>query len=74
LTQREFGRLPEGRAVHEYTLDNGRGLRLSSINTGTVALELSLVSDDGDEGYPGRMSGMYPNGSRLLARGCQSGS
>jgi len=33
---REFGRLPDGRVVHEYTLDNGAGLTLSAINLGGI--------------------------------------
>jgi hypothetical protein len=32
ITAREYGRMPDGRPVTEYTLDNGRGLRLSAIN------------------------------------------
>lgn len=36
VTVRPFGRLPDGRAVDEYTLDNGRGLRLRAINWGGI--------------------------------------
>jgi aldose 1-epimerase len=37
---REFGHLPDGRAVHEYTLDNGRGLVLRAINFGGIVTAL----------------------------------
>ena len=33
---RPYGRLPDGRTVHEYTLANGRGLVLRSINLGGI--------------------------------------
>lgn len=37
---RLFGHLPDGRVVHEYTLDNGRGLTLKAINYGAVVTAL----------------------------------
>ena len=36
ITCREFGCLTDGRAVHEYTLDNGVGLSLNVINLGGI--------------------------------------
>jgi aldose 1-epimerase len=47
---REFGRLPDGRAVHEYTLDNGRGLSLSAINFGGIVTALHCPDRDGRTG------------------------
>ena len=32
----EYGRLPDGRVVDEYTLDNGRGLTLKAITLGGI--------------------------------------
>jgi aldose 1-epimerase len=43
LTTRLFGTLPDGRAVHEYTLDNGRGLRLSAINYGGIVTAIECL-------------------------------
>ncbi|EHR72178.1 galactose mutarotase-like enzyme [Burkholderiales bacterium JOSHI_001] len=40
LSTRPYGRLPDGRAVFEYTLDNGRGLVLRAINLGGIVTEL----------------------------------
>ena len=37
---RLFGYLPDGRAVHEHTLDNGRGLVLRAINFGGIVTAL----------------------------------
>jgi len=37
---RLFGHLPDGRAVHEHTLDNGRGLVLRAINFGGIVTAL----------------------------------
>ncbi|MEP6791733.1 MAG: aldose epimerase family protein [Ramlibacter sp.] len=36
ITHREFGRLPNGQAVDEYTLTNADGLSLSAINLGGI--------------------------------------
>ncbi len=47
LTERALGRLPDGRAVTEYTLDNGRGLRLSAINLGGIVTALHAPDRDG---------------------------
>ncbi len=44
---REFGQLPDGRAVHEYTLDNGHGLSLSAINFGGIVTALRCPDRDG---------------------------
>jgi aldose 1-epimerase len=40
LRQRPFGSLPDGREVVETTLDNGRGLALSTINLGGIVTAL----------------------------------
>lgn len=37
---RPYGHLPDGRAVFEYTLDNGRGLSLRAINLGGIVTAL----------------------------------
>jgi len=42
-----FGKLPDGRAVHEYTLANGRGLTLRAINYGGIVTELCCPGRDG---------------------------
>lgn len=47
ITSREFGRMPDGRAVTEYTLDNGRGLSLSAINLGGIVTALHVPDRDG---------------------------
>ena len=44
---RSFGHLPDGREVHEYTLDNGRGLRLRAINFGGIVTALECPDRDG---------------------------
>ena len=36
MERRDYGLLPDGRAVHEYTLDNGRGLKLTAITLGGI--------------------------------------
>jgi aldose 1-epimerase len=36
----EYGRLPDGRVVHEYTLSNGRGLTLTAITLGGIVTGL----------------------------------
>jgi aldose 1-epimerase len=40
VTQREYGRLPDGRVVHEYRLDNGRGLVLTALDWGGIVTGL----------------------------------
>lgn len=42
ITRHEFGRLPDGRAVDEYTLDNGAGLTLSAINLGGIVTAIRV--------------------------------
>jgi aldose 1-epimerase len=37
---RDYGRLPDGRAVHEYRLDNGRGLVLTALDWGGIVTGL----------------------------------
>ena len=44
---RLFGHLPDGRAVHEHTLDNGRGLVLRAINLGGIVTALRCLDRDG---------------------------
>jgi len=40
VASRVFGQLPDGRTVHEHTLDNGRGLTLRAINLGGIVTAL----------------------------------
>ncbi|MGJ7525356.1 aldose epimerase family protein [Variovorax sp. GB1P17] len=47
ITSREYGRMPDGRAVTEYTLDNGRGLSLSAINRGGIVTALRVPDRQG---------------------------
>ncbi len=42
ITQREFGRLPDGRAVQAFTLDNGAGMTLSAINLGGIVTSICV--------------------------------
>jgi aldose 1-epimerase len=44
---RPYGELPDGRAVHEYTLANGRGLLLRAINYGGIVTALHCPDRDG---------------------------
>ena len=44
---RPFGHLPEGRAVFEHTLDNGRGLSLRAINLGGIVTALHCPDREG---------------------------
>jgi aldose 1-epimerase len=44
---RSFGCLPDGREVHEHTLDNGRGLSLRVINLGGIVTALHCPDRDG---------------------------
>ena len=44
---RPFGTLPDGRAVFEHTLDNGRGLTLRTINLGGIVTALHCPDRDG---------------------------
>ncbi|MFG6486891.1 aldose epimerase family protein [Roseateles sp. BYS78W] len=42
ITARDYGRLPDGRAVHEYRLDNGHGLVLTALDWGGIVTGLWL--------------------------------
>ena len=42
ITRREFGQMPDGRPVHEYTLDNGAGMTLSAINFGGIVTSIRV--------------------------------
>ncbi len=42
ITARDYGRLPDGRAVREYRLDNGRGLVLTALDWGGIVTGLWL--------------------------------
>ena len=44
---RPYGQLPDGRAVFEHTLDNGRGLTLRAINYGGIVTALHCPDRDG---------------------------
>jgi len=44
---RPYGHLPDGRAVFEHTLDNGRGLVLRAINYGGIVTALECPDRDG---------------------------
>ncbi|CAN5305243.1 galactose mutarotase [soil metagenome] len=47
ITRRPFGHLPDGRAVDEYTLDNGRGLSLRAIEFGGIVTALHCPDRQG---------------------------
>ncbi|SEJ02255.1 MULTISPECIES: aldose epimerase family protein [unclassified Variovorax] len=47
ITAREYGHMPDGRPVTEYTLDNGRGLSLSAINLGGIVTALRVPDRHG---------------------------
>lgn len=47
LSTRPYGAMPDGRAVTEYTLDNGLGLRLSAINVGGIVTALHVPDRQG---------------------------
>jgi len=49
-TRREYGRLADGRLVHEYTLDNGAGLSLGAINLGGIVTSLRAPDRHGASG------------------------
>lgn len=42
ITAREYGRLPDGRLVHEYRLDNGQGQVLTALDWGGIVTGLWL--------------------------------
>jgi len=47
IATRLYGHLPDGRAVHEYTLTNGRGLLLRAINLGGIVTALECPDREG---------------------------
>ncbi|MFN3302857.1 MAG: aldose epimerase family protein [Roseateles sp.] len=47
ITARGYGRLPDGREVHEYRLDNGRGLVLTALDFGGIVTGLHLPDASG---------------------------
>lgn len=47
ITVRDYGHLPDGRAVHEYRLDNGRGLVLTALDWGGIVTGLWLPDCSG---------------------------
>ncbi|VTU15613.1 Aldose 1-epimerase precursor [Variovorax sp. SRS16] len=47
VARREFGRLADGRTVHEYTLDNGQGLSLCAINLGGIVTAIRVPDREG---------------------------
>lgn len=42
IQRRVYGQLPDGRPVHEFTMDNGRGLRLTAITYGGIVTRLEV--------------------------------
>ncbi|WP_457425052.1 aldose epimerase family protein [Roseateles sp. P5_E7] len=46
----EYGRLPDGRVVHEYTLSNGLGLKLTAITLGGIVTGLWVPDAQGETG------------------------
>ena len=50
VASREYGRMPDGRVVTEYTLDNGLGLSLSAINVGGIVTALRVPDRHGRSG------------------------
>ena len=47
VSAQQFGRLPDGRAVHAFTLDNGLGLRLRVLDYGAIVAGLWLPEPHG---------------------------
>jgi len=47
VSRREFGRLADGRVVHEYTLDNGEGLRLAALDYGGIITSIWVPDREG---------------------------
>ena len=50
IRSREFGHLPDDRAVHEYTLANGSGMTLSAINFGGIVTSIRVPDRHGQLG------------------------
>ncbi|MDH0865800.1 galactose mutarotase [Mitsuaria sp. GD03876] len=48
IQRRVYGHLPDGRPVHEYVMDNGRGLRLSAITLGGIVTRLEVPDARGE--------------------------
>lgn len=47
IESRVYGRLPDGRQVHEYRLDNGRGLALTALDWGGIVTGLFVPDSSG---------------------------
>ncbi|MEO6277485.1 aldose epimerase family protein [Roseateles sp.] len=47
ISVRDYGRLPDGRQVHEYRLDNGRGLVLTALDWGGIVTGLWVPDSSG---------------------------
>lgn len=70
VTVRDYGRLPDGRTVHEYRLDNGRGLVLTALDWGGIVTGLwvpdaSGRSDNVVLGLPSLAAYLAGGGSHL---------
>ncbi len=50
MAYRDYGRLPDGRTVHEYRLDNGLGLQLTAITLGGIVTGLWVPDAQGLSG------------------------
>ncbi|MFG6417283.1 aldose epimerase family protein [Roseateles sp. DC23W] len=50
MQRRDYGQLPDGRTVHEYTLSNGLGLKLSAITLGGIVTGLWVPDAQGTAG------------------------
>ena len=50
IVRRAYGRLADGRPVHEYTLDNGAGLSLRAINLGGIVIAIRVPDRRGVAG------------------------
>ncbi|MFT7722453.1 MAG: aldose epimerase family protein [Roseateles sp.] len=50
MQRRDYGRLPDGRTVHEYTLSNGRGLTLTALTLGGIVTGLWVPDAQGRSG------------------------
>lgn len=48
VTQREYGTLPDGRAVHEFTLDNGQGMQVSLLDFGGIVTRVLVPDRNGE--------------------------
>jgi len=50
MERRDYGLLPDGRVVHEYTLSNGLGLKLTAITLGGIVTGLWVPDAQGQSG------------------------